>query len=1661
MANRMRKTGALRHVGAVWTFGLLALATAAWANETTWIGPATGGAWHDVQNWDNGVPTADSTVNVAVQGDMAISPAASQNAMLLRLRVTGDGTLNIPHTGNGLYFGKDADGSCGVDVAEGAVCVVLATFQSASKDLLPHFVKAGAGTLALGDGTSNPGFGKNAGYKFAGVDVAAGTLRIHYLESSDAFDPGKPAILHVAAGATLDVQTLNWLVNWGRLDVAEGGLANFNNSWGDVIGGLSGAGVVTNINGAPLTCSLQDGPYLFTGRIYGSSSIILRPDLVVESSNSTDKAACPVEQAHFIVGPQTLAGLSAVTIPASAEGYPQALQFAPGHPAGTVFAAKGIVYPDALALCLEDTEGQPVTVRADIRADGGRARRTSGGGTLVHASGTLYTTNALLANTGALVAAGATLQLGNGQDAEADAVVAAGEIRLADGGVLAANNVAPLALPPVAGNGAVSFLSASDEADGNTLTFDALSLTNGSLASSHAFPRFVVNGGVSTNLALGSSTGMVLTVNGGFLHINKEFSGGGARQIYQTGGHIVADSPLSGWNNAWNRGGGSEIFYHMSGGVVESYTRANYARGVGAELTGDAYMKLRNVSYQYHRISSDGNSHQIRIADDAVLDVDSLCFATGGDTLGYHGDLRLDGGTLLVGGEIYLQSSNIEKDFPNGFAGRVYFNGGLLKSTRTSSGTWFQPDAITGYVGAGGLRLETALDEAAAGTLFFNLPLVHDPACGDAPDGGIVKTGRGCLLTRGDAAYTGPTRVTGGAIRENGLAAAAPFGTASVELDDAGLYVSASAAYTAASAEGATLAYDGVSSLGAYGSAGAGAVLAVGPLVRRNRGVLLLGSPAATTVPGETVTVKTTGAMPLSASGLPAQPVFAYVDASGFFAAFAFLTYDAEKGFVRATCADDPATAGADGLVQIASTPRTLAADAQVAGLDLRYRNGNSGAQGLVIGSGRTLTVGNGTGYAPILLNGTSGGSSTPHQSIEGGTIDFGAAEGLVLSGENNAYGEWRANKITSTMTGSGGVTFAGGISRRRRMDLELHGANTWTGGTVIEALCVKPMAQGALAAGPVVVHGSAGMGGGIWVPKTSALSELPNALTLAGRGCYTATHIERAGNPREGDYGALCADRAVTVSGPVVLAADTLVRARGSAAALAFTGGISGAGRLTVAGTGPVRPGAGNTYAGGTRIEGVVECAAPDALGTGPVEIAQGAQLRFTNTQPLAFPNDVTGAGEIVFAGTAPVTFTGAVSFSGRVHGSGALAGAAASFVKDDPGVAWLTAENAYGGETCVNAGTLVLGLPPTAETLPFADAATAHLDASAEGTVTTEVHDGTTYVTAVRDADGRGISWANADAEGDQSALPQLGAGAINGRDTLLFDGSLDRLASSASVAVQTVFAVFRVPAGSHPVNWTCIGFFGINGHDSGLRLNGGRTFALDNWSEFGEVWINGAAGTSFAADTPCVGAFLLNKSLVAGPGTAVGNYWNSKNYDRTWWGDIAEVVCYDRAFSADERGEIERHLAAKWGVALPEAPVLENVIPATSAVTVAEGAVIELAGSDQVFASLAGAGTVQNGAARRSTVTLGTGALADFTGAFTGNLALRVAGTAALDPAAVRVAPTVDLVLTAGASLDLNGGTLTVRNVSGTGWVRNGTLVVLGEDNRRNPATVLIFR
>lgn len=1634
------------------SLGLLSVALlgalCTWGDETEWIGNATGN-WSDAPNWSAGVPAQDKVAVIAVSGDMTITITAT--SYLQRLRVTGSGTLKLAQSAGCLAFGKDNDGTCGVDVGAGVTVTADADILGADASLMPRFVKSGAGTLEVGTSQTNRSFGNNN--KFGGVEIREGAFGYSCKDSGDFFNPGIPACITVRSGARLDSRGPNWLVNWGCFDIDAGGVVDYHGT-GDFIGGIRGAGTVTNLNGN-INVGLRHGPYVFTGRIFGSGSITLQPQAAVASSNSTAMVASSAEESHFVVGPQTLADLKKLVVHDSAASYEKLVQFAPGYPADTVFDVKRLEYPKSVELWLEDPDGNPVTVRSNFALDGDwtNIHPIRGCGNLVHYAGCVVVTNGILGNTGFAAVESGAIQLGSYADPAQDAVTTVSEFRLAAGAEMNNNNVVPGTTPRICGAGRIQINSAAAKSpDASPWIIEDLSLTNGSISifADQPYPHFKIGGGSSTNVTIANfnnAKAMILDVAGGFLHLASGSIAGQKCEIRQSGGHVSSDLPVTGW---YTSGCTNDVFFRATGGVFESRTQTAYGRGLGVDLSGTACLKLRKgvgTNLGAHRLSSDGFSHSIYLSDDAVLDVDELQIASntnGNDP--YYGHLHLDGGTFVVWNTVFSLPYTAAY-FPTGFDGRIYFNGTLIKSMAQSVSEWLDVSYITGYVGRGGLRIETAKEEPNMHTRFM-LPIRHDPDC-DGIDGGLEKTGRGAFVTHGLATYNGTTRVFGGSLREDGSTkSGAPFGSNSVELVNGYLSVGDACNLEFACGEGATVSFNGVSALGTLNNS---ATITCGPLVRRNHGVLLLEHPQSAATLGGTFKVKPTTAPALRADGLPVLPIFGYGPASGFFAAFDFVTYDAGNGFVPATTVDD-FNGGANSLVKITSAARTLTADAQVAGVNMSYKNGNNGEGGLVIGTGRTLTIGNGTGYAPLILNGTSGSSNKAGQFIEGGTIDFGAAEGLILGQMAQTYGWYCVNKIKSVITGTGGVTFAGGVVNDRRMDIELQGVNTWTGGTVIEGVTVKPMVAGALSTGPVTVQGNDAMGGGIWVESGSAFTTIANALTLSGRGTYS--YQRGVNGMREDDFGSLCVDRAVTVSGAVTLAADTRVTARGTAT-LAFTGGISGVGGLNVAGTGTVRLGAGSTYTGGTVIEGVAECATADALGTGPVEVARGGVLRFTNTTPITFTNDVFGGGEIVFAGTAPVTFAGANDFKGLMHGSGALTGAGVSFVKDTPDVTMLTGANTYGGATEVNAGMLVLGKPAATDEVPFMDDMVAHVDPSAPGTVMTWEVGGTTFVTNVVDVDGRALRWSNTTTD----AMPQLRTEAMNGRDTLYFDGKIDRLVGNAAIRVRSVFIVFRTPTGNHPSGWGCVGLFGNAGRDCGIRLNMTRNFADDCWMKFGNTWINGVNTRAYPADVPVVGSFMMNVDTT--DPTGIGNYWGNSSYSgRTWWGEIAEIICYNRTFKDDEREAVERYLAKKWGAALPTEK-LENVLPTTSSVTVADGAAIDLAGSDQTFASLSGAGMVVNSSETVSAVTLGADALNGFTGSLAGSMTLRITGTLTLDPARISVAPTTDLVLGAGTYLDLNGGTLTVRNVSGTGWIRNGTLVVLGEDNRRNPATVIILR
>ena len=267
--------------------------------------------------------------------------------------------------------------------------------------------------------------------------------------------------------------------------------------------------------------------------------------------------------------------------------------------------------------------------------------------------------------------------------------------------------------------------------------------------------------------------------------------------------------------------------------------------------------------------------------------------------------------------------------------------------------------------------------------------------------------------------------------------------------------------------------------------------------------------------------------------------------------------------------------------------------------------------------------------------------------------------------------------------------------------------------------------------------------------------------------------------------------------------------------------------------------------------------------------------------------------------------------------------------------------------------------------------------------------------------------------------------------------FDGQPKRglVATAAIPELRTVFFVTRV-ASTHPNSFSNMGLLGKAGADFGLRFLNANTIKADSMFLDGVIHVNGTSAMTFVwgaqpYDTASVpnNKFNLIEAEAAIPVQnvkfSIGDYW-ATTLKRSYCGDIAEVVAYDRWLSDDERVEVERYLQDKWGLAEVSAIACTNVLPVSTDLTVAEDATLDLAGGFQEVASLSGAGVVTNTSSGMATLRLASGTSV-FTGTFGGDIYLEVA---------------------AGATLDLGGGSLTVKRVGGAGQIVNGTLTVTDE-------------
>lgn len=248
----------------------------------------------------------------------------------------------------------------------------------------------------------------------------------------------------------------------------------------------------------------------------------------------------------------------------------------------------------------------------------------------------------------------------------------------------------------------------------------------------------------------------------------------------------------------------------------------------------------------------------------------------------------------------------------------------------------------------------------------------------------------------------------------------------------------------------------------------------------------------------------------------------------------------------------------------------------------------------------------------------------------------FTAADGTTLS---NDVAVALANDVAlaggvtvangADMALSGGVSGAGSIIKTGPGTLTLDGANTYEGGTQLNAGQITVGANGALGTG---------------------------ALTAA-------------------DGTALDASTSLALANDVVL--NGALTLPGSAA-LTLDGDIAGTGSLVKNGTDTLALNGANSFQGGVALNGgTIALGSDTALGVGRLTTADGTTLS------ASVP--VNAANAITLAGT--TTVTGAdLGLSGDIDGAGGL-------VKDGAGVLTLSGDNSYQGGTRLAAGTLAVG--------------------------------------------------------------------------------------------------------------------------------------------------------------------------------------------------------------------------------------------------------------------------------------------------------------------------------------------------------------------------------
>ncbi|MBK9185384.1 MAG: autotransporter-associated beta strand repeat-containing protein [Moraxellaceae bacterium] len=250
-------------------------------------------------------------------------------------------------------------------------------------------------------------------------------------------------------------------------------------------------------------------------------------------------------------------------------------------------------------------------------------------------------------------------------------------------------------------------------------------------------------------------------------------------------------------------------------------------------------------------------------------------------------------------------------------------------------------------------------------------------------------------------------------------------------------------------------------------------------------------------------------------------------------------------------------------------------------------------------------------------------------------TLSLGISKGVSVSNAIKTDGViTQSNNFDSSLTGV--ISGAGKLVKDTNATgtLTLTGANSYTGGTSVDAGTVAVDANTAL-----------GLGAATFAKDTELSLGISKGVSVAN---------------------AIKTDGVITQSNSF----DS-----------SLTGVISGAGQLVKEGTGLLSLTGANSYSGGTQVAaGKVALDANTALGAGSATFATDTELSLGVTKGLSVANAIEVDGEVdVHSGKFDSSLTGIISGAG-------------SLVKDGTGQLSLTQDNTYSGGTQIAAGKVAL---------------------------------------------------------------------------------------------------------------------------------------------------------------------------------------------------------------------------------------------------------------------------------------------------------------------------------------------------------------------------------